>query len=148
MIMITRPFAKADIRACTDMFINVFNREPWNDRWTLALAVEYFQDVMNTPGFEGFVIEAEDSKIVGFVIGARKKWWSGDIYYLYEMCVDEAYQEKGIGTKLMDAAKIRLMEKGYTAIVLLTERTFPSASFYKKQGFIETSEIRFYFCSL
>lgn len=149
---------KEDISACTTLFIDVFNREPWNDRWTEQFASEYFEDVLNTPGFEGFVVEAEldldsdnqngEPVIVGFIIGARKKWWSGDIYYLYEMCVDESYQGEGLGSKLMEDAKTALLEKGFSSIVLLTERTFPAAHFYKKQGFIESPETRFYFCSL
>lgn len=158
--MRTRPFVREDISACTTLFIEVFNREPWNDRWTRQLATEYFEDVLYTPGFEGFVMEADsdlnmnsDNKsrkpaIVGFVIGTRKKWWSGDIYYLYEMCVDESYQGEGIGSKLMEEAKVALLEKGFSSIVLLTERTFPAAHFYKKHGFIESPETRFYFCSL
>ncbi|KEF38360.1 acetyltransferase [Schinkia azotoformans MEV2011] len=168
--MRTRPFVKEDISACTSLFIDVFNREPWNDRWTGQLASEYFEDVVNTPGFEGFVMEAESDSgsdsnsgsnsdmatdnqsekpaIVGFVIGTRKKWWSGDIYYLYEMCMDESYQGEGIGSKLMEDAKSTLVSKGFSSIVLLTERTFPAAHFYQKHGFIESPETRFYFCSL
>lgn len=156
--MRTRPFVKEDITVCTALFTEVFNREPWNDRWTEKLATEYFEDVLNTPGFEGFVVEKDSESesanqngepaIVGFVIGTRKKWWSGDIYYLYEMCVDESYQGEGIGSKLMDDAKAALLEKGFSSIVLLTERTFPAAYFYQKQGFIESPETRFYFCSL
>ncbi len=151
---------KEDISLCSSLFIEVFNREPWNDRWTGQLATEYFEDVFHTPGFEGFLMEAVSdldlepdnqsvkSAIVGFVIGTRKKWWSGDIYYLYEMCVDESYQGEGIGSKLMEDAKTALVSKGFSSIVLLTERTFPAAHFYKKHGFIESPETRFYFCSL
>ncbi|MED4353308.1 GNAT family N-acetyltransferase [Schinkia azotoformans] len=158
--MRTRPFVKEDISACTTLFIEVFNREPWNDRWTGQLATEYFEDVLHTPGFEGFVMEVDSDSdsdsynqsgkpvIVGFVIGTRKKWWSGDIYYLYEMCMDESYQGEGIGSKLMEDAKSALVSKGFSSIVLLTERTFPAAHFYQKHGFIESPETRFYFCSL
>ncbi|HHW39043.1 MAG TPA: GNAT family N-acetyltransferase [Bacillales bacterium] len=158
--MRTRSFTKDDISACTTLFIETFNREPWNDRWTEQLASEYFEDVLHTPGFEGFVMEADDDScsdsdnqsgkfaIVGFIIGTRKKWWSGAIYYLYEMCVDETYQGEGIGSKLMEESKSSLMDKGFSSIVLLTERTFPAAYFYKKHGFIESPETRFYFCSL
>jgi ribosomal protein S18 acetylase RimI-like enzyme len=158
--MRTRPFVKEDISACTALFTEVFNREPWNDRWTGQLATEYFEDVWNTPGFEGFVVEAHkkvegpatcstgSSSIIGFVIGTRKRWWSGDIYYLYEMCVDESYQGEGLGSKLMTEAKAALVDKGFSSIVLLTERTFPAAYFYEKHGFLESPETRFYFCSL
>ncbi|MEC1638702.1 GNAT family N-acetyltransferase [Schinkia azotoformans] len=157
-----RLFVKEDISACTTLFIEVFNREPWNDCWTGQLATEYFEDVLHTPGFEGFVMEVDSGSdsdsdsynqsgkpaIVGFVIGTRKKWWSGDIYYLYEMCMDESYQGEGIGSKLMEDAKSALVSKGFSSIVLLTERTFPAAHFYQKHGFIESPETRFYFCSL
>jgi len=147
--MKTRPFFKDDIPACAALFLNVFNREPWNDQWTIQLAVEYIEDVMNTPGFVGLVMEdSRKREIIGFVIGARKKWWNGDIFYLYEMCVGQAYQGKGIGKQLMEDTKTSLFQNGFSAIVLLTERTFPSAHFYEKQGFIESPDTRFYYCGL
>lgn len=145
--MKTRPFEINDLSACVEIFIEVFNSEPWNDRWTVQLATDYFQDVIATPGFNGFVFEKELA-IVGFVLGTRKKWWSGDIYYLYEMCVHSAYQGKGFGSQIMAETKNSLIKKGFSSIVLLTERTFPSARFYEKLGFLESPDTRFYFCSL
>jgi len=142
-----RPFEINDLPASADIFIEVFNSEPWNDRWTIQLATEYFQDVIATPGFYGFVFEKE-SVIVGFVLGTRKKWWSGDIYYLYEMCVNSTFQGIGIGSQIMAETKKSLINKGFSSIVLLTERTFPSARFYEKHGFLESPDTRFYFCSL
>lgn len=152
--MRTRPLVEGDLDACADLFVTVFNKEPWNDCWTVELAMDYFRDIYNTPGFHGFVLEAKAEslenfpRIIGFIIGTRKRWWSGDIFYLYEMCVDEAYQGKGIGKQLMSDTKMGLIEKGYTAIVLLTERIFPAARFYEKHGFMESTDTRFYFCSL
>lgn len=145
--MMTRSFAEKDIAACAGLFTEVFNSEPWNDRWTVDLAIDYFQDIINTPGFEGFVLENE-SAIAGFILGTRKKWWSGDIYYLYEMCVNQAFQRKGAGSQLFSDAKASLAQKGFSSIVLLTERTFPAAHFYEKHGFYESPDTRFYFCSL
>ena len=142
-----RPFEINDLPASADIFIEVFNSEPWNDRWTIQLATEYFQDVIATPGFHGFVFEKE-AAIVGFVLGTRKKWWSGDIYYLYEMCVNSTFQGIGIGSQIMAETKKSLINKGFSSIVLLTERTFPSARFYEKHGFLESPDTRFYFCSL
>lgn len=145
--MMTREFTRNDLKACAELFVNVFNRKPWNDQWSVPLAVDYFKDVAHSPGFNGFILEDEHT-IDGFVLGTRKKWWSGDIYYLYEMCVTPSKQGKGIGSQLMDYTKQSLIEKGYTSIVLLTERIFPSAQFYEKQGFIESPHTRFYLCGL
>lgn len=61
-------------------------------------------DIVNTPGFKGYVTE-DDSQIVGLVLGHRKRWWRGDIYYLNEMCVSLNRQGEGIGTAMMKFVK-------------------------------------------
>ncbi|MCZ8517926.1 MULTISPECIES: GNAT family N-acetyltransferase [Paenibacillus] len=75
--MITRLFSPDDLQACTALFIEVFNQEPWNDRWTPEAAEQYVSDYINTPGFRGIVAE-EGQEIKGFILGVRKRWWDGD----------------------------------------------------------------------
>ncbi|WP_165763684.1 hypothetical protein [Halalkalibacter urbisdiaboli] len=77
----TRLFDNNDFISCVNLYIKVFNQEPWNDNWSYKKAVGYLGDMVNTPGFEGFVV-TEDTNIVGFIFGYRKQWWQGDIFFL------------------------------------------------------------------
>ncbi|WP_102347321.1 GNAT family N-acetyltransferase [Bacillus sp. Marseille-P3661] len=145
--MITRDFEGKDLEVCAELFIEVFNNEPWNDRWTFPLAMNYFNDIINTPGFNGFILEDTDG-VKGFVFGTRKKWWSGDVYYLYEMCVQPTNHRTGLGSRLMDDVKKILTRYQYSSVILSTERTYIAARFYEKQGFIESENTRFYYYGL
>lgn len=139
----TREFQEADFELCVNLYIKVFNDEPWNDKWTCKKAKGYLGDMVNTPGFEGFVI-MKDFNIVGFIFGYRKQWWEGDIFFLHEMCIDTSVQGKGFGTILMDYAKNYLILNEFSTISLITERLFPAAAFYMKQGFEESKETRLF----
>ncbi len=60
------------------------------------------------------------------------------------MCVDNEVQGRGFGTKLMEYVKDYLVSNNYYTISLLTERTFPAATFYLNQGFQESLDTRLY----
>lgn len=52
-----RHYASEDFQGCVELFMNVFNEEPWKDRWTQGTAEQYLKDYMDTPGFTGIVAE-------------------------------------------------------------------------------------------
>ncbi|TLS52535.1 GNAT family N-acetyltransferase [Paenibacillus antri] len=136
-----RHYSSEDFQGCVELFINVFNREPWNDRWTQEKARQYLKDYVDTPGFKGFV--AEDIAIRGFIMGVRKRWWSSDEFFINEMCVEIADQRSGVGTKLLDHLGNALKSEGIERITLLTSREVPAEQFYKKNGFVTIDSLIF-----
>ena len=123
---------------CVQVFMQVFNQEPWGDQWpTPQRAREYLLDLVNTPGFKGFVVH-EDSSILGLCFGHKVRWWAGDEYLIDEFCIDSDAQHAGLGTRLMEHIGKVLLEEDIQFVVLLTDKQTPAESFYVKQGF-ETS---------
>lgn len=70
--MTIRTYTCEDFQRCVELFINVFNQEPWNDNWSNEYAEQYLKDFINTPGFKGIVFE-DGSIIKGFI-------FSGSVY--------------------------------------------------------------------
>ena len=126
---------------CTETFINVFNDEPWNDEWTFTKAQKYLLDFYNAPGFLG-VIALDNKEVIGFIFGVQRTWWSGNEFYIHEMCVESQHQNKGIGKSLLDHL-IKLLGNDISNITLLTDRGIPAEDFYKKNGFEEIERLIF-----
>ncbi|GEN86771.1 GNAT family N-acetyltransferase [Oceanobacillus sojae] len=133
---------ECDLLTCSKLFLNVFNEEPWNDKWTLEKAQQYLSDFYQTPGFLG-VSAVENNEIVGFIFGVRRVWWSGDEFFINEMCVNTNQQNKGIGKALMDYLKEIIGSNEVATISLLTDRGIPAEEFYKRIGFKEIERLVF-----
>ena len=133
---------ESDLLRCTDVFIEVFNREPWNDEWEPEKAKQYLLDFYHTPGFLGLVA-LEGEEVIGFLFGVHRVWWSGDEFFVHEMCVKSNLQNKGIGKALMDRLLGELEARSITHLSLLTDRGIPAEAFYKKNGFTEVERLVF-----
>ena len=130
-----------DLSKCIETFIKVFNDEPWNDEWTYTKAQKYLLDFYNTPGFLG-ILAIENEEVIGFIFGVHRTWWSGNQFYIHEMCVDSQRQNRGIGKSMLDYL-IKLIGNDISNITLLTNRGIPAEKFYKKNGFEEIERLIF-----
>jgi len=130
-----------DLIKCTETFIKVFNDEPWNDEWTFTNAQKYLLDFYNTPGFLG-ILAIENKEVIGFIFGVHRTWWSGNEFYIHEMCVESQRQNRGIGKSLLDYL-IKSLGNKISNITLLTDRGIPAEEFYKKNGFEEIERLIF-----
>lgn len=129
------------LQQCTTLFMNVFNAAPWNDEWTEPVAQAYLQDFYDTPK-QLSVVALDGDEIVGFLIGVQKKWWSGDEFFVHELCVANDRQQQGIGKQLLNYL-IEQLPTSVSNITLLTDRGVPAEAFYKKNGFEEIERIVF-----
>jgi GNAT superfamily N-acetyltransferase len=137
-----KSFERNDLLRCTNTFTNVFNQEPWNDEWSTETAFQYLLDYTNSSGFIGIIAEDRE-EVIGFVFGVRKRWWSGDEFFINEMCVSVEKQKTGVGSKLMKFLEKKLEFDGIENITLLTDRGIPAEIFYKKNGFTEVDRVMF-----
>lgn len=135
-------FEEKDLLKCTNTFIDVFNQEPWNDEWAKETAKQYLLDFTNTPGFKG-IVAVYGEEIIGFIFGNRKQWWSGDEFFINEMCVRIEKQKTGVGSKMMEYLIKELESDGVSSISLLTDRGIAAEAFYKKNGFSEIERLMF-----
>ena len=116
-----------------EVFVDVFNAEPWNDRWTTGTATRRLADLQATPGFEGAALLAGGT-LTAFVGGYRQRWWDdSDHFYIAEMAVRRADQRSGYGTRLLTTFLDGLA--GVTQDYLLTASDAPAARFYHRAGF-------------
>ncbi len=135
MEIMIREITFDDIDDCTELFINVFNSEPWNDEWTLAKAIDLFKDFFNTPGFIGFK-GIQNNKTIAVCIGHVKKWRKSSEYYIEEYFISPELQHKGFGTDFLKKIEEQLVLGAIRKITLLTARNTPAEKFYKKNNFI------------
>jgi aminoglycoside 6'-N-acetyltransferase I len=129
------PIEEKDIPECTKVFAAVFGDEPWNEEWHVADAQARLEEMAHTPGFHG-VLVASDDEILGFAMGHTEQWQCGKKhFYLQEMCVLPDYQQRGLGSGLMQVLCRDLMAMGVEVIYLLTARGGPAQAFYERLGF-------------
>ncbi|QVK17229.1 GNAT family N-acetyltransferase [Mycoplasmatota bacterium] len=123
-----------EIDAYVALFLKVFEKEPWNDKWpSFERAKSYLTDLSQTPGFRGFVA-TKNSTIVSICFGYIMKWWQGDEYFVKEFFVDDTMQNQGIGSILYDYMVQNLQKEKVRTITLLTEKSIPAFQFYQKKG--------------
>jgi ribosomal protein S18 acetylase RimI-like enzyme len=80
---------------------------------------------------DSIIVAEENKSLIGTVFIIFDPWLS----LIYHLAVDPDYQHKGIGTKLMSEAELRLKNKGARKIVIYVEKKNKNAiNFYKKRN--------------
>lgn len=69
-------------------------------------------------------------------IGMKKPWINGAEYYIDQFCVRTDLQGKGVGSYFLKLIEDEIRKEQMNAIILSTERGFPSERFYLKNGFM------------
>ncbi len=121
---------------CSELYIKVFNSEPWNDKWTLETAYKRLYDIYISPNFEG-VLYVENGELKGAIFGNCEQFYEGVHYNLREMFISNELQGKGIGSKLFNKLEERLRGFGVTTIILFTSKGNKTSKFYLKNDFSE-----------
>lgn len=130
-----RSFQKEQLNECVDLFIDTFSKEPWNDTYdSREQVVTFFENHMKNNYFLGYLL-MKDHQVVALSIGAKKPWMEGMEYYIDQFCVDTKFQGQGIGSQFLKLIEEDIRKNGMNAIMLNTERGFPSEKFYIKNGF-------------
>ena len=129
-----------ELGSCADLYVSVFNQEPWNDEWTIEMAQTRLTEMLNTPGSLGYTANSE-VEVIGFVLGYREQWYSGKHFYLAEMCVAPQLQRSGVGSTLLDHLVRELREDTTEQINLFTMRDTHASSFYTKYGFRKNTQM-------
>ncbi|WP_167859348.1 GNAT family N-acetyltransferase [Paenibacillus cymbidii] len=133
-----------DIEKCVALYIDVFNRPPWNNEWTPETARRLVHDLWHTPGFRGYaaIDETQDDSPVAAVLGKEKQWWKGTEFWIEEFFVRPDSQGQGIGSRLLAFVCADLRDRGIDQAVLLTDKSAPAFAFYTDRGFREHATLR------
>ena len=126
-----------------EIFLDVFTKEPWNDRWDEETQINnYLDDLMDNKNSLsiGFF---KDNKMIGISLGYIFHWWKGDEYYIKEFGIQSDSQNMGYGSIFLQELGEFLLAKGIRAISLTTDRNISAYNFYKKNGFIDLDDTIF-----
>lgn len=119
-----------------DVYIDTFTKEPWNDVYeSREQVVTFFKNHMKNNYFLGYVL-LHEKELVALSIGMIKPWIKGREYYIDQFCVKDSWQGKGIGTIFLNEIEKDIERNDLNAIMLNTDKGFPSEKFYVKNGFI------------
>lgn len=129
-----RRMKKESINEYAKLFVNVFNNEPWNDKWTVETASVRIDGIVRTNNFIGCALY-DDTRLVGFICGQKEQFYDGMHFQVQEFCVDTAEQGKGYGTMLLNSLQFILKEDKVSNIYLITSKGPGTEGFYRKKGF-------------
>lgn len=118
-----------------ELFVSVFNSEPWNDSWTKETAVIRIENMMKTNTFIGKALFFEND-LKGIIWGQKEQYYNGIHFQIQEFCVKITEQNKGYGKKLLQALKDELSEIGVINTYLITSKGEKTEGYYSKRGFI------------
>mgnify|MGYP003985154061 FL=1 len=92
-----------------------------------------WRKTINNKDFINFIIEDENSKIVGFISGGANREkellpeYDGELMAIY---IFKEYQQKGLGSKLFTTFKQELLKRNFTNMVIWVLRDNNSKYFY------------------
>ncbi|MFE4814426.1 GNAT family N-acetyltransferase [Peribacillus simplex] len=129
------PLTSENLEQCIELYMNVFNRAPWNESWTYETAKERLSDLLHTPKFLGFLFLV-DHIAVGFVAGNSKVSYQGLTFYLAELCVNNEMQGKGHGSKMLQSLEDELQKREIKSLYLLTANDGLAEAFYLKNDYV------------
>ena len=135
MIKIISEMNTEYISDCAELYVDVFNAEPWNDKWTYETAYKRINDIFISPNFTGVLFI--ENQIRGAILGHREQWYKGLHFYLREIFVINELQGKGIGSVMLRALEDHLRGLDVNTIYLLTSKGNKTYEFYHKNGFVE-----------
>lgn len=132
------PLTKYHLDECASILVSAFNREPWNEHWSIETAKKDLFWTLNTAGFMGFVCKRQE--ILGFAVGYCEQSDVTQVFYLRNLCVKADFQGRGVGNRLMLYLKETLKEMGIKMVYLITYNDERLIDFYRKHGYRVRSE--------
>jgi GNAT superfamily N-acetyltransferase len=136
-----KKFLVDDLRKCRELFIQVFNGEPWNDNWTNETANTYLQELTGHNRFLGYTLW-DGNQLIGAVF-AHMKHFKYDEIFIDELFISPVCQRKGYGIILMDAVETYAKENAIVSVTLLTGVGIPAFGFYGKLGYKHLDNMAF-----
>lgn len=96
--------------------------------------IRFFENHMQNNYFLGYA-GLTDTKVIAVSIGMKKPWINGIEYYIDEFCIETTLQGQGIGSNFLASIEADIKLQNMNAIILNTEKHYPSRKLYEKNGF-------------
>lgn len=122
-----------DIKLISELYVETFNSEPWNDSWTVETAEKRLTQMIDAKASYG-IIAYEGKIICGMILGSEEQYYNGQMFNIKEFCVRNDIRNSGFGTKIFKEFECRLKKKGISSITLNTLAGHKTEGFYNKMG--------------
>jgi len=133
-----RMMKESDFSECARKFISAFSGEPWNEDWTYEQAYTRIDEMMASRMSRGYVV-CDGEKIVSMCCGRIMTYLDFKELWIDEFFVDPEYQGQGIGSRMIELMRVKLLKENVRYMVLSTDKRYPAVKFYEKNEF-EISE--------
>ena len=131
-----------DVNDLAEMYVETFNSEPWNDKWTIDTASKRLHQMINVEDFCGISARKNDV-LCGMILGSKEQFFDGMMLNIKEFCVKNGMRGQGIGSEIFKEFEIRMKAEGIKEIILFTSKGDFTEHFYRKQGLESYSGLTF-----
>lgn len=121
-----------DLETLMNKYIIYHNAE--GGKWTYDLAKKRLEQIFLTPYFYGVGLYSE-SELLGFAIGWFKQFDDIQLFYVEEILVFREYQNKGLGSKILQELESLVRKQGAQKINLSTTYVDAHQKFYSRLGY-------------
>lgn len=128
-----REISLDELNNLAELYVETFNAEPWNDKWTIETAQKRLYQMINTQDFIGISVY-EDDALCGLILGNKEQFYDGIMFNLKEFCISNGKRGQGIGSEIFEEFQNRLKKEGVKEIILFTARGDYTEHFYHKHG--------------
>ena len=133
--MTFKTISKEHINCLAPIYVETYNRPPWNDNWTVTLATEKLDELINCCDSFGLICIDNQDNIIGAIIGDSETYYNCRQFFIKDFFVTPTWQGKGIGSKLMEELEKELSKQGISKTYLFTSRTDITECYYQKRGY-------------
>ena len=128
-----------DIQSVIPLYIEYWNST--GDNWTPEIVYKRIWQVVGTPDSLCFVVTC-NNKVIGFVMGRFETFYDLTAYNLVEILVAKDYQNKGLGTLIMNELERRVKKLGGAIIQLDSVNDEHHEHFYGKLGYRDVKNFK------
>ena len=132
--LIIRIISETDYKMCAQSLVETFKEEPWNESWTHRQAFGRIEELMARKMSRGYVAEYEGA-VVGMCIGRIMTYTDFKELWIDEFSINPSVQGLGVGSQLIQHAKLEVGKEGVSNMSLTTQKGSPAVKFYEKNGF-------------
>lgn len=129
-----REVKEQDLQPLAELFVSVFEQEPWNEDWKVAWAYERLSLIFKSHRFYGYMA-IENQTILGGLFSRLGSYRGRLELEIVEYYVSSGHQRKGLGSALLKQLKSTAQIDGITCFVLQTDKDTYAKDFYIKHGF-------------
>ena len=121
--MEVREICLAHVKEISQLFNEIFSREPWNDEWSEEDLSIYMHDLVGNRLSLSIGLY-DGNQLIGIALGRIKHWYNGREFWIDEFGIMTDEQPKGLGSQFMGLVVDYTKKRGIDRIMLITEREF------------------------